>query len=93
MTDSNLTSEIARHMANTARAHHEATGGVNPQWADWYAERLVDDVNEALGSDMDVAELAAWLADADRRYREEPREESWPKVYAGWLIAEHLSDS
>lgn len=93
MTDSDLTEVIAHHMVNTARAHHEATGGVNPQWANWYAERLVDDVNQALGSDMDVDQLAQWLSDADQRYRSEPQDHSWPKMYARWLVDEHTSES
>ena len=93
MTDSDLEHEIAGYMITTAKAHHEATGGVNPQWATWYAERLVDDRNEALGTNMDVDELTEWLGDADHRYRAEPQDESWPKLYARWLVAEHVSDS
>lgn len=88
MSETNLRDEIAHLMVNTARAHHEATGGVNPEWAKWYAERLVDDLNDSLGSDLSQDDLERWLTDADRRYREESPSESWPKTYADWLIAE-----
>ena len=88
MSDSNLLDAVADRMVTTARAHHEATGGANPQWARWYAEHLIDDLNETLQSDMEIDELERWLTDADRRYREEPQTGSWPKIYAGWLIAE-----
>lgn len=89
MSDSDLVNESARLLASTARAHHEATGGANPEWARWYAEHLVDDLNEVLNTGLYVDVLEAWLISADRRYREEPQTESWPKVYAGWLVSEH----
>ncbi len=60
---------------------------MNPQWAEWYAEHLIDDVNRVLNMNMSVDELAGWLIGADRRYREEDPEWSWPKVYASWLLA------
>lgn len=77
--------EVVGYLVATAKAHHAATGGVNPQWASWYAAQLLDDLNEALDADMDAAELEAWLIAADRRYREEPQTASWPKAYAAWL--------
>lgn len=86
MTDSTRLDEIARLMVGAARAHHEATGGTNPGWARWYAEHLIDDVNRAMGSDMELDELEGWLVQADRRYQEESPAQSWPKAYAGWLI-------
>lgn len=80
--------KIVGLLVNTARAHHEATGGVNPEWASWYAERMIDELNGALEADIDTDELADWLADADRRYRAGPQTESWPKAYARWLVDE-----
>lgn len=70
----------------TARAHHAATGGTNPQWANWYAEHSVTDINGLLGTEMTVAQLTDWLATADRRYVSEEPEESWPRAYATWLL-------
>ncbi len=77
--------ELVGHLIDTARAHHEATGGVNPEWAQWYAERLLEHVRDLVDEEMTVDDLAAWLEDADRRYQEESPEISWPKAYAGWL--------
>lgn len=91
MSEPDRFSQITHHLVSTAQAHHEATGGVNPHWARWYAEHLVEDLNDVLRSDMDVDELADWLTGADRRYQEEPQDHSWPKAYAAWLIAEHES--
>lgn len=88
MAESDTHHELAGLLVATARAHHEATGGVNPEWADWYAERLIDDVNRLLASEMDADELARWLTDADRRYRDEEPDISWPKAYASWLLGD-----
>ncbi|HSJ82288.1 MAG TPA: hypothetical protein VLA91_00575 [Acidimicrobiia bacterium] len=87
VADPSLHHEVVSVLINTAKAHHDATGGPNPGWAEWYAEHAVDELNQVLGSEMTVIELAEWLAQADIRYREEKPEESWPKAYASWLLA------
>ena len=88
MTDAESFDPLVGYLVAAARAHHEATGGVNPQWADWYAENLIDDVNDVVGSEMSVAELSEWLVEADRRYRAEDQSVSWPKAYASWLLGD-----
>lgn len=85
MTQGQPSDDVVGYLVETAKAHHAATGGVNSEWANWYAAHLLDDLNEALNADIDAAELAAWLEAADRRYREEPQTASWPKAYAAWL--------
>lgn len=89
MSESDQFEEIVGHLVATAKAHHAATGGINAQWARWYAEHVIDDLNKVLGAELDVEELELWLTDADRRYRNEPQTRSWPKAYAGWLIEAH----
>lgn len=59
---------------------------MNLEWPAWYAEQLVEAVNDALHAEMSVDDLAAWLVEADQRYREESPETSWPKAYAEWLL-------
>lgn len=78
--------ELVGHLVATARAHHSATGGDNPDWAHWYAERMLDDVNATLATSVEFHALAHWLLDADRRYRSDDQEEGWPKAYARWMI-------
>jgi hypothetical protein len=85
MAQNDSRDEVVGFLVTTAKAHHAATGGVNPRWARWYAERLVVDLNEALSADMSVDQLEEWLTAADERYRSEPQEQSWPKAYAAWL--------
>lgn len=78
--------QLIGHLIDTARAHHEATGGINPQWAQWYAARLIEPVRQLVDDQMTVDDLALWLEDADRRYQDEDLDVSWPKAYAGWLL-------
>jgi hypothetical protein len=80
---------IVGYLVATARSHHAATGGVNPEWARWYAANLVDDLNSVFSSGIEADELAGWLAEADRRYLNEPQTSSWPKAYAAWLIEDY----
>lgn len=86
VSDRSTHHDLVGLLVRTAKAHHAATGGPNPDWASWYAEHAVDRVNELLDHEMSVAELAAWLHEADTRYRAEEPEESWPKAYASWLL-------
>ncbi len=86
MSDSSVFDEVKALLAGAARAHHDATGGTNPGWARWYAQHLIDDLNETIDSAMDVDQLENWLIGADRRYGEESPSESWPRAYAGWLL-------
>lgn len=80
--------QVVGLLVATAKAHHADTGGVNPNWARWYAEHLVDDLNLALDVDMSVVQLEEWLVAADARYRDGSQELSWPKAYAAWLRAD-----
>ncbi len=78
--------DLVGFLVATARAHHNATGGDNPDWAHWYAKRMIDDVNATLGKSLEFDDLADWLLGADRRYRSDDQHEGWPKAYARWLI-------
>lgn len=88
MTGSDVHQDLKVALVKAAQGHHAATGGVNANWADWYAEHLVEDVNALLGTDKTVDELAKWLSSADVRYRSEDPEASWPHAYADWLVEE-----
>ena len=89
MASSESFDEIVGYLVETAKAHHAATGGVNPEWARWYAEHALDDLNSALSAEIEIDELADWLAEADDRYHNQPQTHSWPKAYAAWLIEEY----
>lgn len=78
--------ELKHLFGAAARAHHEATGGDNPEWAKWYAEWMYDDLRKILHADITVKTVEGWLVWADEKYQAEEREESWPNWYATWFL-------
>lgn len=88
MTQADKTTELMGVLVETARAHHAATGGPNPRWAEWYANNAIHELNRLLDSEMTVRELTDWLIGADRRYTSEQPDKSWPRAYATWLLEE-----
>ena len=86
--DSPLYGELVHLLVGTAKAHHEATGGANPDWAIWYAERVAPEANRLLGVSRPVEDWADWLTGADERYQREEPDLSWPRSYAIWLLEE-----
>ena len=87
MSDASQYEAIVGEFISTAQAHHAATGGDNPHWARWYAEKLGEPLGQTLDSKIDVNRLETWLIDADVRYRSEEQTESWPKAYAKWMLS------
>lgn len=81
---------LARLLAATARAHHEATGGINDDWAAWYAEQLDGDIDRFVGYSPPVQEVAAWLTEADERHRTEASDDRWPPFYAQLILEEFI---
>ena len=79
--------ELKELLKSVARAHHEATGGVNAAWAEWYAEHLVDPIGPVIGANPSVEQIADWLTAADAEYRSEERDVSWPRYYAHFILA------
>ena len=79
--------ELKKLLKATARAHHEATGGTNAGWAEWYAEHLRDAINPLIGANPTVEEITAWLTAADIEYRAEERDVSWPRYYASFIVS------
>ncbi len=79
--------ELKELLKTIARAHHEATGGANAAWAEWYAEHLHDPIRPLIGANPSVGEIAGWLTAADIEYRAEERNESWPRYYARFILS------
>ena len=83
---SDTTAEELKELLKTAaRAHHEATGGTNAAWAEWYAEHMHDPIRPLLGMNPSVEELAGWLTATDIEYRAEEHDVSWPRYYARFI--------
>lgn len=88
MADPETVTRLGRLLGAVARDHHEATGGENPRWAGWYAERLQGQIDPLIGSSPEVGQIEDWLIEADRRYRSEAPEIRWPFFYATLIIDE-----
>jgi hypothetical protein len=70
-----------------AKEHHAAFAaahGADPNWAKWYARKLVQ-FSEL--SAISEAKLAQTLADCDRSYTQGPMTESWQEYYSKNIVA------
>ena len=92
MPDQKRIEELTRLLAGAGRAHHEAVGGPNPGWPEWYAQHLLDHgIADHLGFEPTLSQLADWLQRADEKHRAEAPESPWPPYYAE-LIEEFLEE-
>lgn len=93
MADDDQIEALRALLAETAHAHHEATGGVNPQWAEWYADYLHGKIDEYVGFSPDVDTIASWLTAADERHQaEEPDTKYWPTLYARYILENYAKE-
>jgi hypothetical protein len=80
-------------LADTASAHHEATGGPDEDWAGWYAEFLVGKIDEHVGSSPDVETIKAWMIAADERHRGQDADvRYWPTLYARYILEDYAAE-
>jgi hypothetical protein len=73
--------------AAAGAAHHDATGGPDDAWADWYARWLDGRVEPLLGMRPGVERLSRWLIEADLRHRSVEPERPWPEAFAEYVLA------
>jgi hypothetical protein len=62
------------------------TDGFDPDWAIWYADHAVDQVNMLLGSELSRAELVYELIRLSREQPVKAPDASWPEYYAASLV-------
>lgn len=86
MADRDSVTQLGRLLAATARSHHEATGGVNEHWAEWYASRLVGEIDSHVGFSPSLDQVREWLTIADEKHRAEAPEARWPFYYAELIL-------
>jgi hypothetical protein len=76
-----------RHLLVAAgHAHHAVYGGPNVNWARWYAEWMYSQLLPLLPVEPTVDRVQEWLIRADERYTSGTFEQSWPHLYAGWIL-------
>jgi hypothetical protein len=88
MVDESAQHGLTRLLAGTARAHHDATGGSNDSWAQWYAEHLAGKIDDFVGFSPSVETIGEWLVAADDKQRAEDPDGHWPSAYARYILAE-----
>lgn len=82
---------VAAALSETEHVHAAAYASVNgedPDWAIFYANRLIDhsSLSSMVSSPLASAPLAATLAELDERYIAEKPDETWEHYYARGLI-------
>ncbi len=94
MADEQAAEALRALLAETAHAHHEATGGVNNAWADWYADYMSGRLGDIIGFEPDVTMTSAWLTAADERHKtEEPDVRYWPTLYARYILEDYAPNA
>lgn len=93
MTQDSTISELAALMKQVGDAHHDAfsdVDGHDPDWPLWYAERLLQPLNEQLNASLSLSDLVYLLIklDLDRR-RDAPGAE-WTNFNARALAGLYL---
>lgn len=87
MADPDRSRQLSRLLGAAGRAHHEAFGGPNSGWPEWYAEFLVaNGIAEHVGFDPTIEQVADWLREADARHRADAPEDRWPPYYADYIL-------
>jgi hypothetical protein len=86
-------SKIAELLREVGRAHHQAfmdVDGHDPDWPDWYAQRLVGRLPGLLETELTQEELASLLVDLNQRQESEGPSAEWADFYARELARRYL---
>jgi hypothetical protein len=78
---------LSELLTAAGRAHHDATGGPDHDWATWYAEFLQHEIDPWLGIDPSVDNLSSLLRMAADKHRDEADDRPWPGYYAELMLA------
>jgi hypothetical protein len=89
---SELVDKLETLFKEAGRAHHQATGGTNPDWAIWYANYLFDKIPATMGKEISLSELIYALMLLSKKQPAEAPEAKWPRYYAEYF-AEHYAKS
>jgi len=91
VVEPNKVTRLSELLSAAAHAHHDATGGPDHDWANWYARFLEHEMEPSLGIDPSVDDMASLLRIAADKHRDETDHLPWPSYYAE-LILETLEN-
>jgi hypothetical protein len=83
-----LSISLVEAFTNVAKEHHDEfieVGGEDPDWAKWYADRLVSPLEKILDRSFDSQKLAQTLSDLDKEYRNNNPQISWQEYYSNYF--------
>jgi hypothetical protein len=86
-----MSNDIAQLLQEAAETHHRVfriTDGVDPDWASWYADWLLQlsELSGLLGTTPVRSELVYALVQLDKDYTAQASDMPWPSFYARELI-------
>jgi len=89
--DTVMSDDIAQLLQEVAETHHRVfriTDGVDPDWASWYADWLLQlsELPGLLGTTPVRSELVYALVQLDKEFTAKVSDEPWPSYYAADLI-------
>lgn len=92
MTDQERSAAAVEHLSAAGAAHsvyekNDLNGVYDQQWAEWYAQYLVDHGwNELFQEDWMVQDLTSALREADVAHRQNEPNARWSEYYAPRLL-------
>ena len=88
MTDAEGIAALLEEAAETHHRVYRITGGVDADWASWYAEWLLrlSELPTLLGATPVRSELVYMLVKLDKEHTASRGVESWPEFYASRLV-------
>jgi len=96
MTDSIEQKELAALFMETGKHHHkayEASDGVDPEWALFYAGYFQTKIWDRLGGIPTRSEIIHFLLDADKEFQATEKEYmEWPAYYAELYLKRYATD-
>lgn len=92
------TARLRGLLHEAAETHHivyRITDGVDPDWASWYSNWLVNlsELSEILGTKPVRSELTFALVNLDKQYTERSPAEPWEDYYASQLVEQFAGRS
>ena len=91
MSKVELLEELIAIFRATAEAHHQAfieTGGVDPEWASWYAGHMEARLNGALRVRLTHEQIVDLLLRADTDHQHVAPGRDWAIFYAEYFLSE-----
>lgn len=89
LTGTGLAQTLEGLFAATADAHHAAfieTDGDDPEWPLWYAQNLVDQLNDLLGANLTTSELVYLIVLVDKERDASAPGADWKKYWATFFL-------